>query len=287
MKSYILYNPKAGEGEKETVLAVKEKFDAQLVDLTGLESHSEFIKALDATDVIIIAGGDGTLNRFINETAELEYENDVYYFPHGSGNDFWHDVASDTDEEPMLVNKYLKNLPTVEIDGAEYRFLNGVGFGIDGYCCEEGDRLKEKSDKPANYTMIAIKGLLFKYKPCGATVTVDGVRHRYEKVWIAPTMKGRYYGGGMMTAPEQDRLSEDGIMTTVIFHDSSKLRTLMIFPGIFKGEHIRHEKFVAVHTGYDITVEFDEPRPLQVDGETHIGVKSYRAVSKKEAEIKA
>ena len=44
------------------------------------------------------------------------------------------------------------------------RFINGIGFGIDGYCCEVGDQLKAKSDKPVNYASIAIKGLLFHYK---------------------------------------------------------------------------------------------------------------------------
>ena len=33
-----------------------------------------------------------------------------------------------------------------------------------------------------NYTGIAIKGLLFNFKPKNATVTVDGIRHEYKKV---------------------------------------------------------------------------------------------------------
>ena len=55
----------------------------------------------------------------------------------------------------------------------------------------------------------------------------------------------------------------------------------MIFPGIFKGKHIEHKKNVVVHTGYDITVEFDNPTALQIDGETITGVTSYRARSSK------
>ncbi len=47
-------------------------------------------------------------------------------------------------------------------------------------------------------TAIAIKGLLFHYRPTNAVITVDGVTHTYKKVWLVPTMNGRYYGGGMM-----------------------------------------------------------------------------------------
>ena len=48
---------------------------------------------------------------------------------------------------------------------------------------------------------------------------------------------------------------------------------------IFKGEHIKHTKMVAVHTGREITVEFDRPTPLQIDGETIRDVTRYTARS--------
>ena len=50
-------------------------------------------------------------------------------------------------------------------------------------------------------------------------------------------------------------------------------------PSIFKGEHIQHTHVVEVLTGQDITVEFDRPAPLQIDGETIPDVTSYRAVA--------
>jgi diacylglycerol kinase family enzyme len=119
--------------------------------------------------------------------------------------------------------------------------------------------------------------LLFHYKPTTATVIVDGKEYTYKKVWIAPTMKGRFYGGGMMPCPAQDRLSDDGNVSVMIFHDTGKISTLMIFPSLFKGEHIKHTKHVTVHTGKNITVRFDSPRPAQIDGETVTGVTEYTA----------
>lgn len=126
-----------------------------------------------------------------------------------------------------------------------------------------------------NYTAIAIKGLLFHYKPTGATITVDGVEHRFEKVWLAPTMIGRYYGGGMMPTPEQDRLNGDGAVSVMVYYGSGKLKSLAVFPSIFKGEHIKHSEMVAVLSGRNITVCFDEPRTLQIDVETVPGVREY------------
>ena len=106
-------------------------------------------------------------------------------------------------------------------------------------------------------------------------MTVDGVKHHYTNVWLAPTMNGRFYGGGMMVAPKQRRLREDGLVTTVVMHCKSKLKTLAVFPSIFKGEHIRHTEIVEVLTGREITVSFDQPTALQIDGETIPQVSSY------------
>ena len=72
----------------------------------------------------------------------------------------------------------------------------------------------------------------------------------------------------------------------MIFHGTGKLKTLMIFPSLFKGEHVKHTEAVELLTGKEITVEFDRPTPLQIDGETVLGVTSYTAnVSKVTADI--
>ena len=157
----------------------------------------------------------------------------------------------------------------------ERLFINGIGFGIDGYCCEKGDELQAKSDKPVNYAAIAIKGLLFHYKCPKAKVTVDGVTKEYKKIWLAPTMKGRFYGGGMMVAPKQDRLSPNKTVTSVVWHKSGKLKTLMVFPSIFKGEHVKQKKLIEIVEGHHVIVEFSRPTALQIDGETVSGVTKY------------
>jgi len=67
----------------------------------------------------------------------------------------------------------------------------------------------------------------------------------------------------------------------MLFHGAGRLRALCIFPSIFKGKHIKHKRLVAVHTGNEITVEFDKPTPLQIDGETVLNVKEYTAATAK------
>ena len=282
-KAYIFYNPLANNNKGADVLPELNAFihdEMVKCDMTKID-YTEIISSMEDDDYIVICGGDGTLNRFAN-TVDCENLNpDVLYYAAGTGNDFANDLGKKRGEAPYSIKKYLVNLPTVTIDGKTTKFINGVGFGIDGYCCEEGDRLRAVGASEINYTAIAIKGLLGKFKPTGGTITVDGVEHKYKKIWIAPTMHGRCYGGGMIATPNQNRLNGEGILSALSFHDSSKLKTLIIFPKLFTGEHVNKKKNVDVFSGHEITVRFNEPRALQIDGETVLGVTEYTATGAK------
>ena len=275
---YVLYNPMAGNGHgKEKAREIEQKVQGQKMefrDITRMDA-ADFLASLPMEETVVLAGGDGTLNHFINRYGSSVLNRPVYYFPAGSGNDLWNDVGQNSVDGMILLNDYLKHLPVVEVKGKKSRFLNGVGYGIDGYCCETGDRLRIQGKENVNYTAIAIKGLLFHYKPVSAKVTVDGVSHCYRHVWLAPTMNGRYYGGGMEVAPEQDRLNPAGKVSVVVLHCPSKLKTLVVFLSIFKGEHVKHTEMVEVLSGSEITVAFDRPTALQIDGETVTGVTKY------------
>ena len=249
----------------------------EYVDMTSLPSYDEFFASLAPDDKIVISGGDGTLNRFINDSREqyLNYSNEIYFFGAGSGNDFLKDLGVESGSKPVQINQYLVDLPTVEVKGKQYKFINGIGYGIDGYCCEVGDEERKKSDKPVNYTKIAILGLLFHFKPVTAKVTVDGKTMTYKKTWLVPTMNGRCYGGGMYPTPDQDRLNKERTVSTMVYYGVGALKALMVFPSIFKGEHVKHTEMIQVFTGKEVTVSFDRPVALQIDGETVREVTEY------------
>ena len=239
---YILFNPlannkKGEEAVKDIVKEIKSLYETKSIINLNLK---EFFKSLKSIDEVILVGGDGTLNRLINALEDKVPDNKIYLYKAGSGNDFLRDVST-KDEKFVLINEYMKDLPTVTVNGKTSYFINGIGYGIDGYCCEVGDKLKTKSDKPINYAGI--------------------------------TMKGRYYGGGMMIAPNQDRKSN--VLTNVVYKTASKLKALIVFPNIFKGTHIKNKKMVIISTGKHIKVEFNRPCALQIDGETVLNVTSY------------
>jgi diacylglycerol kinase family enzyme len=282
MEKYcVLFNPLSNNGngaeEARRLDAILGADQIVYRDITAIADYRSFFASLPLSSAVVLCGGDGTLNRFANAIRGMEITHEISYFPCGSGNDFWRDLGEAADR-PVVINTYLQNLPSVTVKGKEYRFLNGVGYGIDGYCCEVGDRMRrETPQKKINYASIAISGLLRHYSPKRATVTVDGVEHVFEKAWLAPTMFGKYYGGGMMATPNQDRNAKEQTISVLLFHGAGRIKTLSIFPSIFKGEHVKHKKQVAILTGKEIHVRFDQPASVQIDGETITDVTEYSA----------
>lgn len=279
----ILFNPLSGNRRGaasahrlDTLLSEDER---NYENITEISDMAAYLDAVPSEEKIVVAGGDGTLCRFINDLNGRVPEREILYYAAGTGNDFTNDLGRAVTDAPFRVNEYLADLPVVYVNGMEKRFFNGIGYGIDGYCCEIGDHVRATSDKPVNYTAIAIKGLLYGYHRTRATVSIDGETHSYENVWLAPTMKGRYIGGGMLIAPQQDRMDPTGKVSLMVMRCKSKIKTLSVFPSIFKGTHINHKKIVDIYKGHDIHVTFDRPTALQIDGETVLAVTEYRVTT--------
>lgn len=268
---YILYNPTSSEGNaRDYVNQAASKFSGEKIttkSVMEIEDYKAFFSKIDPSDKVVLLGGDGTINYLINSMKGEKIPNELYIYKAGSGNDFLRDIF---DKEPedgtvLKLNEYIEDLPTVTVNGKDYLFLNGVGYGLDGKCCTVANEQKARGKTKINYTGIAIKLMLVSYKPTNATVIVDGKEYKYDHVWISPIMNGRYYGGGMKVTPKQDRQGKT--ISTCIFHGKSKIKTLMEFPKIFEGTHVQYEKNIAIHSGHEITIKLESPQDVQIDGE--------------------
>lgn len=292
MNFLVLFNPLSGNIKNTDIRAELSAHlpddELEFVDVTTISELEKYLSDAPADKTLLLAGGDGTLNRFINDSGAMLGKHSVYYYAAGNGNDFWSDIGHKRGDKPQCIDEYLKDLPIVTVNGKTSKFINGIGYGIDGYCCEVGDRLRAEGKK-VNYTSIAVKGLLGGYKPCDAQITVKekcadngevGTREKkfmFKKVWIAPTMLGKYYGGGMIPTPNQNRYDKKHNLSICVMHKHGKLKTLMNFPNIFKGTHTKSKKSVWINSGNEITVRFPRPSALQIDGETVLNVSEYTA----------
>ena len=273
--NYLLYNKLAGQvtldKAKEIVTKFNDKFpNMELVDEENC-SLEELNNKLADEDNVLLIGGDGTVNFFANAWHNTKIKGHWYIYSAGTGNDFLTDVEAKDGFSSL--NEYMDNLPTVEANGVKKYFINNVGYGVDGDVCVIAEE-KKKKNKKINYANISIGLILFGFKKRYCKVKVDGVEHEFKRCFIAATMNGRYYGGGMKSAPNQDRKGDK--LTLVIMTGRSRLLTLIRFTKIFKGEHTKYKKTVFLYEGKEIEVSFDKPCGLQYDGEVILNVSKYK-----------
>ena len=246
--------------------------DCKLIDTSKIR-YKDFFDSLNSSDEIVLIGGDMSINYLINLVDIDHLQNNVYLLNDGTSNDFLTDIGGQVDKE-ILINDYLKNLPTVKVNGMTKKFVNNMGFGIDGYCCEAAEENKiRRPNEETNYTMIAIIGFLFRFRPFHADIEVDGNSYSFDNVWMAPTMKGKYFGGGMKVAPDQDRKSDH--LTVVVLSSKSKLKALMSFPTIFEGKHIEKTDLFTIITGKKVHAKFSRPAAGELDGNVIEDVSEY------------
>lgn len=248
--------------------------NAKLIDAIGLD-YKKFFSELAPEDDVVIIGGDMSINHFIRKIRGYSVSNKVYVRAFGYGSDFVNDVEERLVDD-VLLNPYINNLPMATIKNHHRPFINGVGFGLDGYCCATADDIKAKSPSASiSYTNIAIKGLLYKFKPVHATVEVDGKTHEFDNVWLACTMKGRYFGGGKKIAPNQNR-NEDDHLTVVIYTAKSRIKALLSFTDVFKGTHVKNTEMVKIFTGKKVYMKFSSVGDGEIDGDTVKGINEYK-----------
>ena len=266
---YVLTNHSAGGNFTANEKRVREKFNNEIIEFYNckdVDDKREFLKNITEDDVLVIIGGDGTLNKFVNSIDDVDYPFPIYCYAGGTGNDFINDVAGHS-ASFVKINEYIKDLPKLYVNGNELHFINGVGFGLDGYCCYMGDKARRKTGKNPNYLKFALKGLLGGFKPRRARVIIDGVTREYENVWFTSVMQGRFYGGNMMIVPTQDRLNPDKKISFAVAHTKWRTSILTKLPTVYKGKHVKFKKVFEILEGYDIRVEFDSPAAMQIDGE--------------------
>lgn len=277
--NYLLYNPSAnngtGEQMKSQALGVLQRkyghFKA--IDIT-VNPTQAFILGLKPNDFLVVIGGDGTLNKLVNLVRGQIPTCKAYVYKVGKGNDFLLDNKDYVKDDLLEINGMMQHLPTLSANGKTRLFVNGVGFGLDGEVCAITDQYKKLGQyEKINYAKIAAK-LIMNYKRTKATIVADGKTYTFDKTWMVAIMHGKYYGNGMLVAPKQNRKS--GKVTVVAIHSASKLKALTRFKKLFTTGITEYQDMVTSIEAKQVSVTFNEPRAIQIDGDLIPRVTSLR-----------
>lgn len=263
---------------KKIFLRLRESFKVEVFETVSInDAVSLASKAVDKRyDMILAAGGDGTLHQVVNGVLTGRQESKslpvIGLIPIGGGNDFARSLG--VTDKPEQIETCIRNFKTRKVDvgivyytGAsgenEFRyFINVADIGMG----PEVVRRVMNSGRGLGPSMAyyqAIISTFFSYKPM--------VVHAKTESWafngITRSLAlgiGKYYGHGLCIAP--DAILDDGLMTAFICGNVSVFDFIRYSGTLKKGRKINIPEIQYKHTN-NIELTSDKPCMIEADGE--------------------
>lgn len=235
------------------------------------EGLQELKERLPETEVLIVAGGDGTINQVLSVVMDLGADVLFGIIPAGTGNDF----ARAIDLDLSTVNATRKlfddhRIQAVDIgralwfgsdgDGSAY-FLNVCGIGFDAQIALTSDKYKILGQ--ASYLAAAFDALLSSPSQIGR-VMVDGAMVFEGDFHLTSVANGKYSGGGFALLPDASPV--DAVFGVGIVTPASKLEMVKLLNLVKSGGNGDSESLLRMR-GTQVEVFSETPVPIHLDGE--------------------
>ena len=249
MKTLIVLNPVAGSVGNVDELAEKLRLinDAELRVTTKQGDAENFSReaADHGFDLIVAAGGDGTLNAVINGLGERISDVSVGLVPLGTGNDFARslNLPKDIDTSIELIERrQTRQIDAVRVtsDCTRY-FVNVSGGGFSGIVDEKLTPEMKTKWGPLAYLRGAAEALpeLCAYRTEMLLNDSEQIAMNLYNVIVA---NGRYVAGGIPIAPEA--VIDDGVLDIILIPERPAAHIALLMGQILLGEHLTNEALV-------------------------------------------
>ncbi|MFC3561519.1 diacylglycerol/lipid kinase family protein [Pedobacter jamesrossensis] len=269
VKINILFviNPISGGKAKLRIPALidkyldKEKFNANFRLTEHIGHASEIVEEAIAKnfDIIVAAGGDGTINEVAGKV--LEHKKILGILPLGSGNGLarFLNIPQNLKEAILLINQ----LKTDKIDSAYFNnksFFNLAGLGFDAHLSAAFS--KDKKRGLTGYLKLSLREV-FNYKGESYILNIDGVEYR-RKAFALTIANSSQYGNNVYIAPNAS--VKDGLLDVCIIKPFSMLKLPVLSYVMLKGT-AETSDMIEIIKGKSIKIYREHDGPVHVDGE--------------------
>lgn len=223
---------------------------------------------------LVCVGGDGTLHEVVNGAFSGSPEHpmpEIAIIPSGTGSDLARTLGIPLGIEEACARLVSPRKVTSDLGVVSYKgaggpalryFVNAAGLGYDAEVVSRRDGFSRYARGTIPY-LAAIAVTLLGYGNKDVSVTLDGTRDDRRISFLAVAI-GKYFGGGMMIAP--DAVLDDGRFDVITVGDVGRLELVYNVPGIYRGAHLRHPKVRVERAGH-VQVESEQKVLIQADGE--------------------
>jgi YegS/Rv2252/BmrU family lipid kinase len=222
--------------------------------------------------LLVVVGGDGSINEVVNGLVDVDDPPPVALLPRGTGGDFVRSFGIPSNVERGVETALRGEERTIDLGRVTYRswdgheasavFANVASAGMSGAIAQRANDTSKALGAKASY-LWATFAVFAGWSAVETRLAVDG-ETRSGRMFDVVVANGRYFGGGMKMCPEAE--PDDGLLDVVAIGDVTKRDLVMTMPKIYRGTHLPHPRAEAFR-GRVVTVETDEPVPVELDGE--------------------
>ncbi len=226
----------------------------------------------DGATLLVVVGGDGTVNEVVNGIADLDVQPEVAIISRGTGWDFIRTFRIPRKVEDAVEVALRGETRLVDLGRVSYRawdgsdghavFANVASAGMSGAAAQRANATTKAFGGKTAYLWAAL-AVLARWSPGELRVTVDD-ESRTGRMYDVIVANGRYFGGGMEICP--GAAADDGLLDVLTIGDLSKRDLMMTMPKAYRGAHLPHKK-AEILRGRVVTVDSDDPVPVELDGE--------------------
>ncbi|GEK91803.1 diacylglycerol/lipid kinase family protein [Alkalibacterium kapii] len=261
--------------KKLLVLLPKHKVDYDFLVTESIEQLdtllSQLKNTIQPTDIIVVVGGDGSLNQFVTFYSKYCFNNPIGYIPAGSGNDFARANVIPFDTEEALFHLFSvkrakeRSVILATQNQTEHLAVNSIGFGIDGLIGKFIDS-KGKKEKAGGYAYaLSIFSGFLKQEKFPLTLTLDDGVHVFDQAQLVLVANNPYFGGGINIVPQASGVDDQ---LDILIADNVNVKDLISILSklFFKQTHLSHPKLYSFQTK-EATVHINSGQYAQKDGE--------------------
>ncbi|KKI89155.1 lipid kinase [Bacillus sp. SA1-12] len=271
-KARIIYNPTSGrELFKKYLPEVLQKFEQAGYETSchATTCEGDAIQAARLAgergfELIVAAGGDGTINEVVNGIAELEVRPQLAVIPVGTTNDFARAIGIPLNNVIQAVEMILEGEPQkIDIGRVnEHYFINIAGGGrLTELTYEVPSKLKTMVGQLAYY----LKGMemLPSIRPTEVEIEYDGKLFQGEIMLFLVSLTNSV-GGFEKLAP--DSKLNDGMFDLLILKKANLAEFIRVASLALRGEHINDEHIIYTKANR-VKVTTNDKMQLNLDGE--------------------
>lgn len=235
-------------------------------------------------DLLVAAGGDGTINEVVNglhewladDANEARTGPRLGLVPLGTANDFAGALGI-PGEIPAAIEIALSGSELeVDVGIVEGRcFVNVSTGGFGAEATEEASNEAKKVLGPVAYLVTGVKKFVT-LEPLTARVNSGADEIASGRFLLFAVGNTRRTGGGNFLTPEAD--PTDGLLDLCLVCEMSRVEFLRILPQLRAGEHVDHPAVIYRQLS-DVTIAADEELSVNADGEPLSGRRFRYAVS--------